>query len=117
MATQTEIEAFLESFHAKMRVYQIVFRDDRSKNTQALADLEIVGRERIKIIESLQSIDYCEGPIAETLYQGAEMWVFGKEVKGNDVYIKISMGKPGLSVICISFHIAEQPLTYPLKAN
>ena len=44
-----------------------------------------------------------------------EMWVFGKDVKGQEVYIKITLGLPNSSTICISFHIAEHPMTYPLK--
>jgi len=43
------------------------------------------------------------------------MWVFGKMVRGTEVYIKITMGTFNNSVICISFHLAEHPLKYPLK--
>jgi hypothetical protein len=43
------------------------------------------------------------------------MWVFGKDVKKNEVYIKITMGFAGGSVICISFHTAEYPIRYPFK--
>jgi hypothetical protein len=42
------------------------------------------------------------------------MWVFGKDVKGQEVYIKITLGK-GSSALCISFHIAEHPMNYPFK--
>ncbi len=43
------------------------------------------------------------------------MWVFGKDVKGKEVYIKITLGKPNSHTICISFHKAEFPMSYPLK--
>ena len=43
------------------------------------------------------------------------MWIFGKDVKGKEIYIKITMGSFGNSVICISFHIAEYEMQYPLK--
>jgi hypothetical protein len=43
------------------------------------------------------------------------MWVFGKEVKQKEVYIKISMGIANNSAVCISFHVAEYPMIYPLK--
>jgi hypothetical protein len=46
-----------------------------------------------------------------------EMWVFGKEINKHEIYIKITMGQPNQSVICISFHIAEHPMIYPLKNN
>jgi hypothetical protein len=42
-------------------------------------------------------------------------WVFGKDVKGREIYIKIMLGAKNSQTICISFHIAEHPLKYPLK--
>lgn len=51
----------------------ILYRDDRGKNTQTLADLEIRPGDREKIIEALKSEDYCLGPLEEKLYGGADM--------------------------------------------
>lgn len=42
MATKEEVEAFLNGFHAKMKVFRIVFRDDRGKNAQTLAEHPLV---------------------------------------------------------------------------
>jgi len=117
MATRDEVAAFLRDFKAKAEIWDIIYRDDRGKNTQALADLEIRPIDRTKIIESIAVEDYYEGPTKETLYDGAEMWVFGKEVKKKEVYIKITLGFPGRSVLCISFHIAEHSMNYPYKNN
>lgn len=44
-----------------------------------------------------------------------DLWVFGKDVKGQEVYIKICYGLPNRSTICISFHVAEFPMNYPYK--
>lgn len=115
MATEREVEVFLKRFHEKMRMWQIFFRDERGKNAQALIDLELRPADRKEIIESLVAKDYSEGPLEEKLYGGADMWVFGKTVKKKEVYIKISMGTVGAGVICISFHIAERKMNYPLK--
>lgn len=59
--------------------------------------------------------DYIDGPIEDTLHKKGEMWVFGKDIKGRDVYIKISMGISNSSAICISFHIAERTIKYKFK--
>ena len=59
--------------------------------------------------------DYSQGPLEERMYGGVAMWIFGKDVKKNEVYIKITMGFAGGSVICISFHAAEYPMRYPFK--
>ena len=115
MATKADIKIFLQDFHQKMKVFDIIFRDDRGKNKQTLADLDIRPTERRHAIENLIADDYCEGPLKEQLYHSADMWIFGKQIKNNEVYIKITMGNPNTSVICISFHIADHPLHYPLK--
>lgn len=115
MADQNEIQAFLRDFHVKMNIWGVVVRDDRGKNAQTLLDLEITRDFRNKVLKSLVVEDYSEGPLPEKLYGGADMWVFGKQVKGKEIYIKITMGIAGAQVICISFHIAEHPINYPCK--
>ena len=54
-------------------------------------------------------------PITNILNRFGDLWVFGKDVKGQEVYIKICYGQPNRSTICVSFHIAEYPMNYPYK--
>lgn len=115
MATSEGVHSFLQDFKVKLGIWGVVFRDDRGKNAQALLSLEITPVYREKILKELQVTDYYEGPKKENLYGGADMWVFGKKIKGQDVYIKITLGFSGAQVICISFHVAEHPMDYPLK--
>ena len=89
MATKEEVELFLSKFIQKAKVFGIVFRDDRGKNMQTLLELEITPKYREDVIMNLDSEDYVEGPIEDTLNKKGEMWVFGKEVSGRDIYIKI----------------------------
>lgn len=115
MATRLEVEQFLSQFKMKLDVFGVFFLDGRGKNAQALLDLDITRLERMEVVRSIEVEDYSEGPFRDILNDFGEMWVFGKDVKGHEVYIKISMGKPNLGSICISFHIAEYPMSYPLK--
>lgn len=115
MSTVLEVSSFLKDFNEKMKFWDVLFRDDRGKNAQTLVDLELRPTERKAILETLEIKDYSEGPLEEKLYGGADMWVFGKTVKGKEVYIKITMGVMGSSVICISFHLAQHKMQYPLK--
>jgi len=108
------VEQFLRDFKVKLKVFDVVY-GDREKNTQALLDLEILPSYRRTILENLEIEDYCDGPLEETMLGSSEMWVFGKQISGQDVYIKITMGLASQPVICISFHIAEHTLTYPFK--
>jgi hypothetical protein len=115
MSTEGEVESFLKMFKEKMNIWDVLFRDERGKNAQALLELEIRPLERKRILDNLEDKDYCEGPIEEKLYGGADIWVFGKIAKKKEIYIKISMGLKGSSVICISFHLAEHRMVYPFK--
>lgn len=115
MVTIEEVKAFLDQFNIKAQVFGIRFRDDRPKNREALLELEITHLQREVIVKSLVAEDYVEGPVIDVLNKEREMWVFGKDVKGREVYIKITLGYDNGQTICISFHIAEHPLEYPFK--
>lgn len=115
MTTKQEVERFLNDFKTKMTIFQIYFLDDRGKNAQALLDLDISSIKRRETIESLVIQDYTEGPIEEKMRGLQPMWVFGKTIKKQEVYIKISMGIENSKTICISFHPAEHPMNYPYK--
>ena len=115
MISISEVETFLNQFQTKMKIFGIIYRDDRGKNQKALEELEIIPSYRKVIIESLKSEDYVEGPIIDQLNKLGEMWVFGKDIKGKEVYIKIMLGGVNCQTICISFHIAEHPLSYKFK--
>ena len=98
-----------------MKVYDILFRDDRGKNKKTLEELEIVPSYRKVVIESLTVEDYVEGPVIDKLNKLGEMWVFGKDVKDREIYIKIMISEHCGQTICISFHLAEHPMKYPFK--
>ena len=115
MISEVEVQKFLEQFNAKVTIFGIIFRDDRPKNREALQQLDITPLQRELIVKNLQVQDYVEGPIIDLLNQQGEMWVFGKDVKGREVYIKITLGYQNGQTICISFHIAEHPMQYPFK--
>lgn len=110
-----DVNSFLKQFNIKAQVFGILFRDDRPKNRETLLLLEITPLQREVIVKSLQVEDYVEGPVIDELNRRSEMWVFGKDVKGHEVYIKITLGYENGQTICISFHIAEHALTYPFK--
>lgn len=79
MVTEEDVEAFLKQFHQKLKVFNIIFRDDRGKNAQTLADLEITPKYRESVIKEIKVEDYSQGPIVDTLNHIGEMWVFGKD--------------------------------------
>jgi hypothetical protein len=63
MSTKDEVSEFLKFFKEKMKIWDVLFRDDRGKNTQTLADLELRPIDRKRILEKLVIEDYSQGPL------------------------------------------------------
>ncbi len=85
------------------------------KNNDTLYALDF-NADRVKnVLKKLELEDYSEGPVLDTLYRNSDLWVFGKIIKGREVYIKIQLGEPGSNTICISFHFSEYTMNYPYK--
>lgn len=115
MASKQEVEKLLRELKVKIDIFGILFFDDRGKNQQALHDLEISPYRRKEVIANLKVGDFSEGPLDEKMRGFLPMWVFGKKMKQKEVYIKISLGLENNSAVCISFHLAEHPMSYPYK--
>lgn len=109
--TKQEVEEFLGQFGIKFDVWGIFYLD-RDKNEEALKALGITPKARDEIVRQLQSDDYVE-TLPTDFFD--EMWGFGKDMDGTELYIKIAMGQPNSRTICISFHIAEHPINYAFK--
>lgn len=110
--SKQEVENFICHFMEKFKVWGIIFIN-REKNQQALIELGISSLIREEIVGGIEAEDYVE-TITDTASWG-DMWVFGKDYSGQELYIKISLGKPGTQTICISFHKAEFPIHYAFK--
>lgn len=117
MEVKLSVEAFLNAFKTKLGIWGILIKSDRQKNLQTIADLEIRETDVVDILFKLTVEDYSEGPLFDIVYGGADMWVFGKQVKGHEIYIKITLGVPSSQTICISFHFAKHPMAYPFKKH
>ncbi len=115
MASKEDVAKFLRKLKIKMEIFGVLFLDDRGKNQQTLQELEISPSQRKEVILKLGTEDYSEGPLEEKMRGILPMWVFGKEVRGKEIYIKMSMGNENNPAICISFHIAEFSINYPYK--
>ena len=115
MSNREEVDVFLSRFKIKSKTFGIIFRGDRKQNIQTLAELEITALQRQDEVMSLNISNYSSGPIQDTLNKGDDMWVFGKIIKGKEIYIKITLGGLNNQTFCISFHIAEHKLNYPFS--
>lgn len=100
MSDKDAVSKFLEAFKLKKSLWGILI-DKRDKNRQTILDLELTGVAIEKIIDQLIVEDYSEGPLKEEWHGSKEMWVFGKNVKGQEVYIKIT---PRISKVKCHLH-------------
>jgi len=112
--SRQEVEAFLRQFFPKMDIFGIIVLN-RTKNQEALRLLGLTELARKEVIKTIEVDDYVE-TIRDAVSYG-DMWVFGKDFDGTELYIKISMGMPNSRTICISFHSAEHPIDYAFKTK
>ena len=115
-ATKEEVFAFLKEFKERARIFGIKYVDEKPNNVDTLNILEITAKDRDNYVLSLSTEDYSQGPDKNDYPNQNDVWVFGKFIKGKEVYIKlfinIIQNQPN---ICISFHIAKYQMSYPLK--
>ncbi len=115
MADRNEVIKFIDELKQKIKVFDIAFRS-RDKNLKGLADLGLTAHQRIEYILNLNPENYSTGPIKDTHDSSRpEYYEFGIHINHKEVYIKISKGLPDKRVDCMSFHLAEHNISYPLK--
>jgi len=115
MSQKTAVKSFLQELKQVIRTWDIFFINRPKNSVQDMADIGITANSRKEIIAQLEIEDYSEGPLPETQYNGAEMWVFGKTIKKQEVYIKLTISRNTNKAICISFHKAEHSMDFPFK--
>lgn len=117
-ATEQEVKMFLQEFIAKINAniggIGIIIKRDRSVNLQTILDLELTNITVREHIKKLTYKDFYKGPTADN-DGGSSLWEFGKEIKGKEVYIKITLGGLNKPTICISFHYPIRTIKYLFK--
>ncbi len=120
MATWREVAEFLSRFKVTMDFGFFHFVS-RRKNLQGLADMAISINEAKQAIASLTPENYWHGPEADHDGSNEDVWFFGTDVGGTEVYVKLKLvqdtrKKSVLWAKVLGFHPAERPITYPLRS-
>lgn len=105
---------YLQELRTKLDFpYELIFadREDFNKSIRKLGMRPI---EIPDVLRSLEPEDYSEGP-HQHFGGPLEYWVYGKEVKGIEIYIKIVVNTKRGIIICVSFHESIRPMTFPLR--
>ncbi len=115
---QAGIRDFLLEFKKVMVTGRGLDIVNRHENIEALAKLELTKKNLREEIMTLSVENYCEGPEPDRDRPG-DIWVFGKQVGTEEIYIKLKIAQVGKEKIakCLSFHAANFPLCYPFRAE
>jgi hypothetical protein len=121
MATRRDVVGFLHLFKGASMAGLLTVRG-REKNRQGLIDLGLSAAERREVLMGLEPEDYVAGPKPDDTDDTEEVWEFGKDIGGADVYIKLRVSPDRNKrnvhhALVWSFHPAEFPLKYPLKGG
>ena len=86
----------------------------RRKNMESLEKLALLPAHIKELVMHLTIENYCDGPHPD--HQGVgEIWVFGIEIDGKNIYLKLKVDIENEIARCISFHEAEFVINYPMK--
>ena len=111
--TIEDVKSFLNRMHVKVDIYGMVFADrHRCQETMRMLVInEVVAKHIVMALDATDFSKYFD----DTTQWGCDLWAFGKDIKGEEIYIKIGLGLPNRQTVCVSFHKADFPIQYPFK--
>lgn len=111
-----QVTKFLKAFKGAADVSTITYYRNQ-KNLDVFTVLGISQYHRTEYILGLKPSHYAQGPLEDDKGRESSWWIFGTEIEGREIYIKIqiSSSRRGPKPICMSFHIADHPLSYPFR--
>ena len=112
--TISDVRNFLDSINVKIDIYGMVFVN-RQRCQETMRMLGISEKVAKNIIKDLDEKDFSKY-FSDDIQWGCDLWAFGKDINGEEIYIKIGLGLPNRQAICISFHKADFPIHYPFKS-
>ena len=111
--TINDVKNFLNSLNVKIDIYGMVFADrQRCQETMRMLGINESGAKNI--VKTLDATDFSKY-FDDVSQWGCDLWAFGKDINGEEIYIKIGLGLPNRQTICVSFHKSDFPINYPFK--
>ena len=89
--------------------------DDEEHSTPfTLLDLDYDARDIVDRLKELTVEEYSESKIDKDDLDPPLLFVFGKDISGKLVYIKLKIkGDQKKRILCVSFHYAKEKMTFP----
>ncbi|SDJ25036.1 hypothetical protein SAMN04487760_10484 [Lachnospiraceae bacterium G41] len=88
--------------------------DEEHSTPYTLLDLDYDVWDVIKRLKELTISEYSETRIDKDDQNPLLLFVFGKDIKGKLVYVKLKIkGEQNRRVLCVSFHYAREQMNFP----
>jgi hypothetical protein len=118
--SRQEIGEFLTSFKLSIDYGRCTFIG-RQRTDQDLIDLNLTRRQALEAVCALQPDDYVDGPRRDDSDESKEVWIFGYNHEGTEVYVKLRLNPTRRNEIprgtVWSLHKAEYRLRYPFRGG
>jgi len=121
MASRDEVEGFLREVSGNIELGRCTL-NYRAKNWDALPELGLTLNQAWQAIQRLTADNYSAGPKRDDTDPTKEVWIFGYEQEGKEVYIKLRLAQDPRrgtvkNLFVWSFHRAEHAMKYPLRGG
>ena len=88
--------------------------DEEHSTPYTLLDLDYDTWDVVERLKELTVSEYSETKIDKDDLKPPLLFVFGKDINGKLVYVKLKIkGDQKRRVLCVSFHYARNPMTFP----
>lgn len=116
MCTLADVQKFLSKAAALVAANDALFIS-RPKNKSALDKLEMSSASALKEIAGFTAYEYCKGPEEDRDRPGQVCWFFGTQIKGLDIYVKLTVQSNGGQerLVVLSFHEPDWPMRFPFN--
>lgn len=118
--SQEEVREFLTSFKLTIDYGRCVFLG-RPRTDQDLIDLNLTRQQALQAICALTPADFVDGPRPDDTDEKKEVWIFGYDHQGTEVYVKLRLNPTRRNEMprgaVWSFHKAAHPLRYPFRGG
>ena len=120
LPSREEVREFLTAFKLAIDYGRCAFRG-RPRTDQDLINLNLTRQQALEVVCALTPDDYSAGPRPDDSDETKQVWIFGYDHEGADVYVKLRLNpaKPNEMPhgIVWSFHRAEHPMRYPFRGG
>ena len=119
IAERWKIEAVLALVRrTSLELFRVAGSNDpRSKTRIFMRNIGYRDIDVLQVVQRLDVADYSSGPLRDNKGRPRDLWVFGTYLEEYEVYIKLAawLADGDVRAMCVSFHEAGQPLSYPYK--